>query len=35
MGKNARHEYELKYLAEKSYKMLMEIYERAIEVNRK
>ncbi len=31
MGREARREYELKYTAEKNYKMLMEIYQQAIE----
>jgi glycosyltransferase involved in cell wall biosynthesis len=30
MGKAARREFELKYTAERNYKMLMGIYERAI-----
>jgi glycosyltransferase involved in cell wall biosynthesis len=30
MGKNARREYEEKYTPEKNYKMLMEIYQKAI-----
>lgn len=34
MGKEARREYEQKYTAERNYKMLMEIYERAIEAAR-
>jgi glycosyltransferase involved in cell wall biosynthesis len=34
MGKEARREYELKYTAEKNYKMLMEIYRKAIEINK-
>ena len=34
MGMNARKEYEEKYTAEKNYKMLMSIYQQAIE-NRK
>jgi len=31
MGKNARHEYEMKYTAEINYQLLMRIYRRAIE----
>jgi len=30
MGKEARREYEEKYMAERNYQMLMEIYEQAI-----
>lgn len=33
MRREARAEYEAKYTAERNYEMLMEIYERAIEVN--
>ena len=33
MGRNARREYEAKYTADKNYDMLMNIYQRAIEVN--
>lgn len=35
MGINARKEYEEKYTAEKNYKILMDIYEKAIEYRRK
>lgn len=35
MRKEARHEYEVKYTAERNYKLLMEIYERAIEAAKK
>jgi len=35
MGINARKEYEEKYTAEKNYKILMDIYEKAIENRRK
>ncbi len=31
MGQNARKEYELKYIAERNYNMLMDIYRTAIE----
>ena len=31
MGKEARHEYETKYTAEKNYPLLMEIYQHAVE----
>lgn len=34
MRKEARAEYEAKYTAERNYQMLMEIYERAIEMKR-
>jgi len=34
MGRNARREYESKYTAEKNYEMLINIYGRAIELNR-
>jgi glycosyltransferase involved in cell wall biosynthesis len=34
MGNEARREYELKYTAEKNYEMLMEIYRKAIEINK-
>jgi hypothetical protein len=34
MGKEARREYELKYTAERNYEMLMEIYRKAIEINK-
>lgn len=34
MGRNARHEYESKYTAEKNYEMLIDIYRRAIGLNR-
>jgi glycosyltransferase involved in cell wall biosynthesis len=33
MGRNARHEYEVRYTADKNYDMLMDIYQRAIELN--
>jgi glycosyltransferase involved in cell wall biosynthesis len=32
MGRNARREYEAKYTADRSYEMLMDIYERTIEL---
>lgn len=35
MGKNARKEFEAKYTAETNYKMLMEIYEKAIELHKR
>jgi glycosyltransferase involved in cell wall biosynthesis len=35
MGTNARKEFEEKYTAEKNYKMLMNIYEKAIEMHKK
>lgn len=35
MGKEARREYELKYTAERNYEILMEIYKKAIETNRR
>lgn len=35
MGKNARKEYEEKYTPEKNYKMLMDIYEKAIAMHKK
>jgi glycosyltransferase involved in cell wall biosynthesis len=35
MGENARKEYEEKYTPEKNYKMLMNIYEKAINMHRK
>jgi len=35
MGKEARKEYERKYTEEINYKMLMDIYETAIERSRK
>jgi glycosyltransferase involved in cell wall biosynthesis len=34
MGKEARHEYETKYTAEKNYPLLMEIYQHALERKR-
>ena len=35
MGRNARAEYEAKYTAERNYKMLMEVYQQAIEEARR
>jgi len=35
MGKAARKEYEEKYTAEKNYAMLMEIYQKVIEINKR
>lgn len=35
MGENARKEYEEKYTPEKNYKMLMDIYEKTIEMHKK
>ena len=35
MGRNARTEYEVKYTAERNYEMLMDIYQQAIEENRR
>lgn len=34
MGRNARREYKAKYTADRNYEMLMDIYQRTIEVNR-
>ena len=31
MGRNARREYEEKYTSERSYQMLMDIYQKTIE----
>jgi hypothetical protein len=35
MGRNARARYEAKYTAEHNYKMLMEVYQQAIEEARR
>jgi len=35
MGENARKEFEEKYTPEKNYKMLMNIYEKAIDMHKK
>jgi len=35
MGRNARQEYEQKYTAERNYEMLMEIYQKAMEMKRR
>jgi len=35
MGANARAEYEARYTPERNYELLMDIYEQAIEENRK
>jgi glycosyltransferase involved in cell wall biosynthesis len=34
MGKNARREYEVKYMANRNYEMLTDVYQRAIATNR-
>jgi len=35
MGKRARVEFEDKYIADKNYELLMDIYQKAIEINKK